>query len=98
MLLEVWERMRLSNLRFRAEKRIRAAMKDEREDDLALDEALSTGEACGVNVAVITAGRELAGSWRANHYKIALHDELFLAVKALRKHVERREKPGAGAL
>lgn len=93
----VWERLRQSNLRFRAEKRIRAAMRDEREDDLAPDEALSAGEACGVNEAVISAGRELATNWRANHYKIALHDELFQAVKALRKHVEKRGKPGAGA-
>eukprot|EP00913_Durusdinium_trenchii_P002539 g2348.t1 len=38
-----------------------------------------------------------ATNWRANHYKIALHDELFQAVKALRKHVEKRGKPGAGA-
>jgi len=93
----VWERLRQSNLRFRAEKRIRAAMRDEREDDLSLDEALSAGEACGVNSSVIAAGRELATNWRANHYKIALHDELFQAVKALRKHVEKRGKPGAGA-
>lgn len=64
---------------------------------MALDEALSAGEACGVNEAVISAGRELATNWRANHYKIALHDELFQAVKALRKHVEKRGKPGAGA-
>ena len=89
--------MRLSNLRFRAEKRIRAAMRDEREDDLALEEALGLGEQCGVNEVVISKGRELATSWRQNHYKIALHDELFLAVKALKKHVERREKVGAGA-
>ncbi|CAE7523052.1 unnamed protein product, partial [Symbiodinium pilosum] len=40
----VWERLHQSNLRFAAEKRIRAAMKDEREDDVALDEALSAGE------------------------------------------------------
>lgn len=93
----VWDRLRQSNLRFRAEKRIRAAMRDEREDDLSLDEALSAGEACGVNNTVISAGRELATNWRANHYKIALHDELFQAVKALRKHVEKRGKPGAGA-
>ena len=37
-----------------------------------------------------------ATNWRANHYKIALHDELFQAVKALKKHVEKRGKPGAG--
>ncbi|OLP78774.1 hypothetical protein AK812_SmicGene41013, partial [Symbiodinium microadriaticum] len=71
IMMEVWERLHQSNLRFAAEKRwglsIRAAMKDEREDDLALDEALSAGE---------------AANWRANHYKIALHDELFQAVKA----------------
>jgi len=93
----VWERLHQSNLRFAAEKRIRAAMKDEREDDLALDEALSAGEACGVRSEVIHAGREIAANWRANHYKIALHDELFQAVKELRKHVEGRQKPGAGA-
>eukprot|EP00439_Symbiodinium_sp_Y106_P043733 s1315_g5.t1 len=93
----VWERLHQSNLRFAAEKRIRAAMKDEREDDLSLDEALSAGEACGVRSEVIHAGREIAANWRANHYKIALHDELFQAVKELRKHVESRKKPGAGA-
>ncbi|CAJ1377234.1 unnamed protein product [Effrenium voratum] len=93
----VWERLRQSNLRFRAEKRIRAAMQDEREDDLSLDEALSAGEACGVNSGLIAAGRERASAWRANHFKIALHDELFQAVKELRKHVEKRQKPGAGA-
>jgi len=93
----VWERLHKSNLRFAAEKRIRAAMKDEREDDMALDEALSAGEACGVKNEVIYAGREIAANWRANHYKIALHDELFQAVKELKKHVDNRKKPGAGA-
>ncbi|CAE7302867.1 unnamed protein product [Symbiodinium natans] len=93
----VWERLHQSNLRFAAEKRIRAAMKDEREDDVALDEALSAGEACGVRSEVVHAGREIAANWRANHYKIALHDELFQAVKELRRHVDNRKKPGAGA-
>eukprot|EP00931_Biecheleriopsis_adriatica_P108781 TRINITY_DN8306_c0_g1_i7.p1 TRINITY_DN8306_c0_g1~~TRINITY_DN8306_c0_g1_i7.p1 ORF type:complete len:2146 (-),score=473.90 TRINITY_DN8306_c0_g1_i7:103-6483(-) len=93
----VLERMQQSNLRFSAEKRIRSAMVDEREDDFALEEALNAGEALGVNQKLIEEGREQVVDWKANHHKTALHDELFQAVKELRRHVDRRMKPGAGA-
>mmetsp|Transcript_84539 Transcript_84539/g.149694 ORF Transcript_84539/g.149694 Transcript_84539/m.149694 type:complete len:2055 (+) Transcript_84539:34-6198(+) len=93
----IHDRMHQSNLRFAAEKRVKMAMKDEREDDLALEDAADAAEALGANAFLVADAREQAVAWKANHQKTALHDELFQAVKDLRKHVENRTKPGAGA-
>eukprot|EP00930_Biecheleria_cincta_P038037 TRINITY_DN26132_c0_g1_i1.p1 TRINITY_DN26132_c0_g1~~TRINITY_DN26132_c0_g1_i1.p1 ORF type:complete len:2057 (+),score=378.38 TRINITY_DN26132_c0_g1_i1:113-6283(+) len=93
----IFKRLSASNDRYKAERRIRQALKDPREDDLQLEDAVHAGEAVNADPELIERGRNLAISWRDNHQKTALHDQLFQAVKALRKHVDNRKTPGAGA-
>lgn len=95
--LVIFKRLSASNDRYKAERRIRNAMKDPREDDLQLEEAVSAGEVVNADPKLLEDGRELAISWRDSHIKTSLHDQLFVAVKALRKHVDNRKTPGCGA-
>jgi len=90
-------RLVASNTRYSAEKRILTAMTDPRQDQYSLESALDHGEELGVQSGFIKKGRKKVEEWKIINLKASLHDELFQAVKALRKHVDDRKKPGAGA-
>lgn len=94
---EVVERLTIANERWEARRQVELAAQDPMENEKKLVVALNKAELKGVDSRIIAYGRDLVKHWQVQHVKNSNHDELYTAVIELRRHIDHREKPGAGS-
>jgi len=94
---EVIIRLGLANDEWKARRQVDLAAADPQENEKTLTQALNVAATKGVDVRIIQAGRDLVKRWQVTGAKNLNHDELYTATAELRRHIEHREKPGAGS-